>query len=36
MFIEKLSHKFMIWSALVNTAITTLAFFFFVVKAVVQ
>jgi hypothetical protein len=33
---EKLSHKLMIWSALTNTLITTLAFFFFVIKVVAQ
>ena len=29
---ETFSHKLMIWSAVVNTVITTLAFFFFVLK----
>ena len=29
---DKISHKLMIWSAVANTVITTLAFFFFVVK----
>ena len=33
---EKLSHKLMIWSAVANTVITTLAFFFFVIKEVAQ
>ncbi len=33
---EKLTHTIMIWSAVANTVITTLAFFFFVVKEVLQ
>jgi hypothetical protein len=32
---ENFSLKIMIWSAMANTIITTLAFFFFVVKEVV-
>ena len=33
---EKLSHKLMIWSAVTNTVITILAFFFFVIKMVAE
>jgi hypothetical protein len=33
---EKLSHKLMTWSAVTNTVITTLSFFFFVFKVVAQ
>ena len=35
-FMEKISNKIMIWSALANTVITILAFFYFVVKEMVQ
>tara|TARA_B100001105_G_C22042059_1_gene294422 strand:+ start:115 stop:228 length:114 start_codon:yes stop_codon:yes gene_type:complete len=35
-FMENFSHKIMIWSAVANTVITTLAFFFFVIKEIVQ
>ena len=33
---EKISHQIMIWSAVANTVITVGAFFFFVVKEIVQ
>jgi hypothetical protein len=33
---EKISHQIMIWSAVVNTVITVGAFFFFVIKEMVQ
>jgi hypothetical protein len=33
---EKLSHKIMMGSAVANTVITTLAFFYFVVQEMVQ
>ena len=32
---ENFSHKIIIWSAVANTAITTLAFFYFIVKEMV-
>ena len=33
---EKISHQIMIWSAVANTIITVGAFFFFVIKEMVQ
>ena len=33
---EKISHQIMIWSAVANTVITTLAFFFFVIKEIIK
>jgi hypothetical protein len=33
---EKFSHQIMIWSAVANTVITVGAFFFFVIKEMVQ
>jgi hypothetical protein len=33
---EKISHQIMIWSAVANNVITVGAFFFFVIKEMVQ
>ena len=33
---EKISHQIMFWSAVANTVITVGAFFFFVIKEMVQ